>query len=206
MKNLSLILNVVLLIAVSVLYYLQFSNPKSTSAASSSDVATGSLQIAFINADSVLKNYDYFKVSGEKFESKKKKLDQDLRNRAQSFQNDYAAYQQNVGNLTIGQAKAIEEDLAKKQQNLQMYQESLSQELMGDQSKMTQELYGKVTDFLKKYGKEKGIQIVFKYDPGSDLLFGGDALDISKDVITGLNASYKQELANPKVDSTKTKK
>jgi outer membrane protein len=205
MKNLSLILNVVLLIAVSVLYYLHFSNSKSATVGSSS-VVPGSLQIAYINADSVLKNYDYFKASREKFESKGKKLDQDLRNRAQSFQNDYTAYQQNLGNMTIGQAKAVEEDLAKKQQNLRMYQESLNQQLMGDEAKMNQELYGKVTDFLKKYGKEKGIQIVFKYDPTSDLLFGGDGLDISQDVIQGLNASYKDEIANPKTDTTKTKK
>jgi outer membrane protein len=205
MKNLSLILNVVLLVAVSLLYYLHFSNSKTTTV-DSSNVVPGSLQIAYINSDSVLKNYDYFKVSREKIESKGKKLDQDLRNRAQSFQNDYAAYQQNLSNMTIGQAKAVEEDLAKKQQNLRMYQESLSQQLMGDQDKMNQELYGKVTDFLKKYGKEKGIQVVLKYDPSSDLLYGGDALDISNDVIQGLNATYKEEQGTPKTDTTKVKK
>ncbi|HEY5825066.1 MAG TPA: OmpH family outer membrane protein, partial [Cyclobacteriaceae bacterium] len=162
MKNLSLILNAVLIVAVGVLYYLHFASPKSASV-SSGNVSAANLQIAYINADSVLKNYDYFKVSREKLESKGQKLDADLRNRAQSLQNDYAAYQRNLGSMTIGQAKALEEDLTKKQQNLRMYQESLSQELMGEEQKINQELYGKVTDYLKKYGKEKGIQVVLKY-------------------------------------------
>jgi len=206
MKNLSLILNAVLLVAVAVLYYLHFASPKSSSVAGG-DVAVGDLKIAYINADSVLKNYDYFKISREKLESKGKKLDQDLRNRAQSLQNDYAAYQRNLSSMTIGQAKAVEEDLTKKQQNLRMYQESLSQELMGEESKMTQELYSKVTDYLKKYGKENGIQLVLKYDPSSDLLYAGDSLDISRNVIKGLNASYTEEQSSVKAtDTTSVKK
>lgn len=206
MKNLSLILNAVLLVAVAVLYYLHFASPKQSSV-SGGDVAVGDLKIAYINADSVLKNYEYFKISREKLESKGKKLDQDLRNRAQSLQNDYASYQRNLGSMTIGQAKAVEEDLTKKQQNLRMYQESLSQELMGEEGKMTQELYSKVTDYLKKYGKENGIQLVLKYDPSSDLLYAGDSLDISKNVIKGLNEAYKSEGANPvAADTTAAKK
>jgi outer membrane protein len=205
MKNLSLILNGVLLVAVAVLFYLHFAKPASQD--STSSVPAGDLKFAYINADTVLKYYDYFKVSRDKLEAKGKQLDADLRNRAQSFQNDYQAYQRNLSSMTIGQAKAVEEDLAKKQQNLRMYQESLSQQLMGEESKMTQELYGKVTDYLKQYAKEKGIQMVLKYDPSSDLLYGGDGLDISKEVISGLNDSYKAELASPKkADSTAVKK
>jgi outer membrane protein len=205
MKNLSLILNAILIVAVGVLYFLHFANPKTTSNAIENTGPTN-VPIAYINADSVLKNYDYFKVSREKLESKGQKLDQDLRNRAQSLQNDYTAYQRNLGSMTIGQAKAVEEDLTKKQQNLRMYQESLNQELLGEESKLNQELYGKVTDFLKKYGKEKGIQVVLKYDPSSDLLFAGDNLDITKDVTLGLNEAYKLEQSSPKADTTKTKK
>lgn len=206
MKNLSLILNIVLLLAVAVLYYLHFSPAANEPEQVTTDEAPANLKIAYINADSVLKYYDYFKVNRDRLESKGKKLDQDLRNRAQSLQNDYAAYQRNLSNMTIGQAKAVEEDLAKKQQNLRMYQESLSQELMGEEAKMTQDLYSKVTDFLKKYGKENGISFVFKYDPSSDLLYGGEALDISKEVTAGLNAAYLEEQSQPKADTTKAAK
>lgn len=192
MKNLSLILNIVLFAAVAVLYYLHFSAQKSSSTGTEIS-APKDLNIAYINSDSVLKYYDYFKVNRDKLESKGKKLDQDLRNRAQSFQNDYEAYQRNVSNLTIGQAKAVEEDLAKKQQNLQLYQQSLSQEMSVDEGKMTQELYKRVTDHLKVYGEQNGLQIVFKYDPTSDVLFGGPGLDITKQVVDGLNKEYALE-------------
>lgn len=193
MKNASIALNVVLLLAVAFLYYLHFSSRPSGGGALSAGTSGTDLKVAYINSDTVLKYYDYFKVNRERLESKGKKLDQDLRNRAENLQKDIESYQRNLSNLTIGQAKAIEEDLGKKQQNLRMYQESLSQELMVDESKMNQELYGKVTAFLKKFGQERGLQVVLKFDPSSDLLFGGDSLDITQEVIKGLNEDYKAE-------------
>ena len=204
MKNLSLVLNAILLVAVGVLYYLHFSTGKSSST-SESTVAAGDLKIAYINADTVLKYYEYLKTTKVKMEEKTKKMDQDYRNRAMGLQNEIAAYQRNVSNMTLGQVKAVEEDLGKKQQNLQMYQQSLSQQLMEEEAKIQRELYDRITVFLKKYGSEKGLQIVLKFDPTSDVLFAGQPLDISQDVITGLNAEYKLEGAKPKADSTATK-
>ncbi len=156
----------------------------------------------------MLKYYEFFNVNKEKLEAKGKKLDQDFRNRAQSLQNDISAYQRNVGSMTIGQAKAVEEDLGKKQQNLQLYQRSLEQEIMTEQGKMNEDLYARITAYLKQYGDEKGLQVVLKYDPSSDLLFGGKSIDITQDVIKGLNDAYKVENAKPAtpVDSTATKK
>ena len=37
------------------------------------------------------------------------------------------------------------------------------------------------------------MQVVFKYDPTSDVLYGGESLDITADVIKGLNEAYGVE-------------
>lgn len=207
MKNLSLALNIVLLVAVGVLYYLHFATPGSTANSDGSNDArpASDLQIAYINSDTVLKYYDYLKVSRDHLESKTKKMEQDLRNRAQGLQNEFAAYQRNVSNMTLGQVKATEEDLAKKQQNFQMFQQSLQQEMMEEESKLNKALYDRITAFLDKYGKEKGLQVVLKYDPTSDVLHVSEALDISQDVIKGLNEEYKVEQGGGKSDTTSAK-
>jgi outer membrane protein len=208
MKNLSLILNGVLLLLVAVLYYFHFAKNPSSSVSTGGSFTPTDLKIAFVNYDSILKNYEYFKANREKLEAKVKKLDQDLNNRAQSFRNDYESYQRNQGSLTMGQAKAIEEDLGKKQQNLQLYQQSLTQEMTADEAKLTQALYGRITEFLKKYCHETGLQVVFKFDTSSDILFGSVGLDVTKDVVNGLNIEYKSEKDAPGAgkDSTAVKK
>jgi outer membrane protein len=206
MKNLSLILNAVLLVAVAVLFYLHFSSTGSRTS-SSANVQAGELSIAYINSDSVLKNYDFFKDNQAVLEAKSQKMQIDYRNRAQSLQSEVTAYQRNQSNLTIGQARALEEDLTKKQQNLQMYEQSLSQELMNEQSKMTKELYERITGFLKKYSQENGLQVVLKFDTSSDVLYGGEGLDITSAVVKGLNEAYKTEkTGGAKADSTAVNK
>ncbi len=206
MKNLSLILNAVLLVAVGILFYLHFSAGKPAAQAASAG-APGDLSIAYINSDSVLKHYDYLKINKLQLEEKTKKMDQDYRNRAMGLQNEIAAYQRNVSSMTLGQVRATEEDLGKKQQNLQLFQQSLGQQLMEEEAKLNKELYDRITVFLKKYGQEKGLQVVLKFDPTSDVLFAGEGLDISDDVITGLNAEYQIEKSGgkSKADSTSVK-
>ncbi len=201
MKNLNIIVSGLLVAAVAVLYYLHF---KSTRVIHGSmDVTPSSpVAVAYINADTVLKYYEYFKVNQEKLKKKGEKYTNDLKNRAQGLQTEYNNYQRNLSNLTIGQAKAIEEDLARKQQNLQVEEQRLSQELMAEQGRMNEELYKNITDFLKEYSKQKGLQVVLKYDPSSDLLFAGDSLDISADVIAGLNSAYQEEGKASPSDST----
>ncbi len=208
MKNAPIALSGISLVAVAILYYLHFSSSPRTTQTGGTEIAAGSLKLAYINSDTVLKYYDYYKEVKVRFEAKGKKLDQDLQNRAQALQNEIGAYQRNVSTMTIGQAKAVEEDLGKKQQNFRLYQQSIEQDLANEQGKVNTELYGNITTYLKKFGAEKGLEAVLKYDPTSDLLYGSAGIDITKEVIKGLNEAYqlKQKDATSKKDSVVVKK
>lgn len=202
MKNISLTLNGILIVAVGILYFLQFSKSEETSEPEGETQAFPSeLRIAYINSDSVLANYEYFKEVAAKLEAKGKTFDSDLRNRAESLQREITTYQQNANNLTVNQARATEESLGQKQQNLQLYQQNLTQQLTQEEASLNEELYKKVTDFLKAYSAERDIHLVFKYDLSSDVLFGGESLDITKDVVEGLNAAYAAEPDSVEVEN-----
>ena len=90
MKDLSLILNAVLLVAVGVLFYLHFSGSKPAVSGGGGTLtgAPGELKIAYVNSDSILQNYDYLKANKVQLEEKTKKIEQEYRNRAQGLQNE----------------------------------------------------------------------------------------------------------------------
>jgi outer membrane protein len=215
-KNLSIVLNVILSVAVIVLYILHFSGKPGSAdiaGAGAGTVSPSEFSIAYVNSDSLLTNYDFFKDLEKKFMDKRDKLNAEYQNRAEGLQREIGNFQSTAGNMTISQARAVEEDLRKKQQNLMMYQEQLGQQLMQEEASMNSDLYERVAEYLQKHGKNKNLQIVLTYTKGSGVLYANDSLDITKEVIVGLNETYQQEKdggskaakpAEAKTDSTTT--
>lgn len=203
MKNASLILNGVLLVAVVVLFVLHFSTPKSASGGVVGNGTPSNLKVAYVSQDTVLKYYEFVKENSAKLDAKVNSLQQQLTNRQTALQREVQQYRANVNTLTIGQAQAVEQDLQQKTQNLQMFEQQLAQQLDDERLRVNTELYEKITAFLKTYSQQSGIEIILKLDRGSDLLYAGDSLDISKDVVKGLNEAWKIESTKPaKADTT----
>jgi outer membrane protein len=82
-QNLSLALNVVLLIAIVILYVLHFkgaptksSHHKKTADTSTVNLSQGS--IVFVNSDSLFKKYDLFTEMRDQMEAKQKKMEGEL--------------------------------------------------------------------------------------------------------------------------------
>lgn len=195
-NNISIILNVVLLIAVGVLYVLHFSGGSTSEGESEAELSQTSPEdfaIAYVNSDSLLKNYNFFKELEKQLIAKSEKLNSEYQNRAEGLQKEITNFQSTAGNMTISQARAVEEDLRKKQQNLMMYQEQLGQQLRGEEAKMNSDLYDKVSDYLMDYGLDKNLQLVLTYTKGSGVLYADDGLDITDQILTGLNDAFNEE-------------
>jgi len=104
--------------------------------------------------------------------------------------------------MTINQARAIEEDLMRKQQNLMKYQETLTQDLMQEENRLNQLLYDRVSGFLKGYAAENNYRIVFTFRRGNALMYAEDGMDITREVIIKLNEAYaKGDKTEVKEDS-----
>jgi len=88
----------------------------------------------------------------------------------------------------------------KKQQNLRVYQEDLSRKLRQKEAELNNELYKTISDYLKSYGDENNLQLVLTYSRGSDVLYANEGLEITNEVIEGLNKAY-----NAESDSTDSK-
>ncbi len=207
MKNLSIVLNVILLIAVAVLYVLHFSNSNTESTSSTNEtevINLKDLSIAYVNTDSILKNYTFFEELSSQFEEQQKKAEANLQRRAQGLQQEVVNFQNTAGNMTRNQAMAVQEDLQKKEQNLMQYEQKLRQDLMLEEAKMTDSIYTKLTGFLKEYGKENDLKLVLTYQRGSGVLFANDGLNITDIVIDGLNEAHSKKQTQPS-DSTGTK-
>lgn len=151
-------------------------------------------KIVFVDSDSLLNKYEYFKVLKTKMEAKGKAADADLKAKGQAFQRDMQQYQSQANSMTAEQRSETEQRLARKQQELQAYQQNAGAAFQNEQAKEQEALYNKVADYLKEYAKKKGYKMVLKYQKGmGDILFADASLDVTSEVIKGLNEAYAKE-------------
>ncbi|MFN3996552.1 OmpH family outer membrane protein [Algoriphagus sp.] len=171
-------------------------------------IAAVDLKVAFVYTDSVINKYDYFKKMSEEITSKGKRFDSDLQSRARGFEQEVATFQQTGGNMTPNQARAKQDELVQKEQNLMTYRNNLMQELSADEAKMMNDIYEQVQLYIKEYAAENDIDIILSYTRGGAMWYASDAMDVTASVVEGLNNKYSSKTpgaTTTKADSTAKK-
>jgi outer membrane protein len=194
-NNFSTIWKALLTLAVAVLFYLHFKgNASDGSAATVADASKGK-KIVFVQADSLLKQYDYYKDFQKEFENKGFQLQNDLGNRARSFQNEVAFFQQKAqqGGMTQEQGQSVQQQLGKKEQEIAQYRDAQLAKLEEERLKRTEQFYSNIYDYIKRYNKENGYEFVLGYSKGGGILFADPSLEVTAKIVAGLNKEYKEK-------------
>lgn len=198
MKKLSLILNIVLLVAVAVLFYLHFSarpqaaQPATGNALVSDPSASHSLTIAYVNIDSLEAHYGYFQQKKAELAKEQESIQRDLSSRAQALQNEVAQLQKKAATMTQAEGEAAQQSVMQKQQALQQREQDLRQKFLQDQQDFNTDLHSRLTAFLKKYNENRHYTYILSYsEMASDILLKDSAYDVTADVIKGLNEAGK---------------
>lgn len=195
MKKAFIISNAILGIAVVVLFILQFSGAKKaavTAPVVGKDVKTA--PVVYVNIDSLVKGYTMYTDMQSEYEGKAKKKEEEFGSKMKSFQRDVKDFQDKVqkGLVTRSQAQTMQEGLAKREQELGQLRQQFQTELGEEEGVMLRKIHYSIQEFLKEYNKTKGYSIILSTNAGGTVLYGEDALNITQDVLKGLNAGYKK--------------
>jgi len=185
----------ILFVAVGVLYYLHFntSNPAAVTSSTAANHVVKPSSIVFVNSDSLLANYVFLKVKKEGLEAKHKKITAELEAEGGRLQSDAESYRQNGSMMTNEQRQRTEEQLVMRQQQLVEKQKMQMSKLDDEQESINEELFKKLTGYLKVYNKEKNYQFILGYQKGGGILLANDSLDITQSILDGLNKQYSEE-------------
>lgn len=179
-----------------------------TPAATSDSLAVAAnADIVYINSDSLLTKYEYFKDARSRFQAKTEKAEKDLQAKASAFEKEVQNYQRTGGNMSMEQRASTEKKLAQRQQQLQQQSQATGNQLATEEAEEMKKIYDRVEAYLQKLSQEKGYKMVLTYSRGqSAILYGDSTLDITGEVLDGLNAAYGEEKEAAKTKETATKK
>ncbi len=201
MKSTSIVLNIILLIAVSVLYYLHFAShtPSVTQATNATNKITSANnpKIAYFEMDSLENQYGYIKEIRNELKNKQIDMNAELTKLRKSYESRIAQLQEKASTMSQTEGEAAQREVAQMHQNVAAKEQSLNQSFQEETYKKMQTVSKQIEDFLKQYNKGKGYAYIITSQPGL-IYYKDPTYNVTKDLVDGLNAQYKQEAKSKK--------
>ncbi len=157
-------------------------------------MGNGSLTIAYVVSDSISKNYKY--VIDMKNELSTKQMDIEAK-----LKREYNRYEETLKSLQeksqdpLALRSELEEGqkkLAGMQQSIGLKEQQYQAEYAQFEAGKYEEYHKRVAAFIRDYAKENGIDIVFGYQLGANVIYVNQGFNITNAVVAGLNAEYKK--------------
>ncbi len=201
MKNGLLILNVILAIAVGVLFYLHFaSSPakisKKTEEASmsrsgNSTASTAGASIAYIEMDSLENAYAMIKDVKSELSRKEEAMNSELTGLEKQYRSRESYYQGQAPTMNQVQSESATKEMMDLQQKIRGRKQNLDQEYQQLYMTKMKDVKTRIENFLKDYNKDGRYTYILAYEPGL-FYYKDSAFNITADVIAGLNKLYKK--------------
>ena len=194
MRNLLPAINIILLILVGYLYYLHFHKEKTPVliTKTSGAVALPSCnKVAYLDLDSLQSNYGYYKKIKGEFERKQQASAGEIASLQKRYQGRAVQLQQKGPTMSQPEQESAMKEINQMQQDLQAKKQVLDNELYTYNAKMKEDILTRIQNYLKEYNKDGRYDYIFSYEPGF-MFYKDTSLNITKDVIKGLNDLYSQ--------------
>lgn len=148
--------------------------------------------IVYFNLDRVLDEYDMANDLRSEVEAKVNAIQKDvdrrqknLENAAKDFENKY-----NKGLMTSATIASQQKKLQQQQLNFQQFAQEKQQEIMEEQQVMMNKLADAIKTYIENYNDEKQYALILSNQASVPVITGDPSLDITDEIIAGLNAEY----------------
>lgn len=147
---------------------------------------------AYFELDRVIEEFDMANDLRAVVETKANNIQADITRRANKIQADYNELQDkiNKGLITRSTAEVQAQKLGQQEQNFNNYAAQKQQEIQEEQIVMMNQIGDAIKTFVDKYNEEKQYQMIFANQANSPIVSALPALNITEEILAGLNEEY----------------
>lgn len=199
MNKTQIVVDAILAVAVIALFTLFFTRKPAGQAVASAEnvvVAEGNLPIAYLNLDSVLTQYQFAIEASDKLMTKQEDARLKLNTKARTLQSEAADFQRKLENgafMSRDRAEQKQQELLKKQNDLQELEAKLTNDIMLENQKLNMQLADTINNFLREFNADGRYQVIFANAGKDNILQAADGYDITAEVVEALNARYNKK-------------
>lgn len=210
LQKISLAINAVLIAAVAWLFVLQYSGEDNSNNAPAQDSSTSvpfvrdtanvgkdvNAKIAYFEMDSIVHGYELMKDKTDLLMQEEKRLTREMEREQKAGQ---ARYNELIGKdrtySTQAEMQADEAELQGLMVKLQELEERSRNDLMSLQQDIMVEVLQNLQNFLSDYNDQQGFDYIISMQQEGQVWAGNPQLNITNDVLNGLNSSYTEKQA-----------
>lgn len=153
-------------------------------------------RIAFFYMDSVQKNYELIAEKDRRFRSEGQRLEGSLKSEMAKAQ---ARYEELMAKdhtySTQAEVAKDEQELQQLMARIQGQQANSEEQLARLEAQMLTEITQELRGYMEQYNKTAGFDYIFSVQNGGQVWVGNEGLDISDELINGLNERYRASKA-----------
>lgn len=215
------IVNCILLVGLILLYIFHFTGigAKGGKGLANADakapvvVGEGGLKIAYVNTDSLNANYKYIKDLEKELNAFKQGKENSLKQQmdklqadGKALQDDYQNYLQNGSSMSLTQQQNKEAELKKRDAEINKRAKQLAQleqdytsQILEKQTSENKKMIDAVYAFIREYNAQNQQFNLILAKTGTELpfiLYGDEAMDITDEIVKGLNEEYEKVNSN----------
>ncbi len=156
---------------------------------------TGALtdaRIAFFLMDSVQRKFELIKEKDDSFAAEARRLQSGIESKQAKAQSRYQELMaKDHAYSTQAEVDKDEKELQGLAAELQQMQADGEQRMARMEGEMLKEITDELQDYLKVYNEAAGFDYIFSVQGGGQIWVGNDDLNITTDVVDGLNARHR---------------
>ena len=148
-------------------------------------------KFAYVNSRVLITKYKGMEAAQAEFQQKSSiwqanmdTLQKELNAAIEKFRNDEASMSKKEKELS-------NQLIQSKQREFRQYQGSIQQKAAQEDQQMTQKVYDEINAYIKDYSEKKGYKMVWAITDVGNIVHGEEALDITEEIVTGLNQAYE---------------
>ena len=194
--NKSLIfINIILLVAVAVLFFLFFKNSngnyfsKSAEKSNESSPDQKSFRVAYFDMDSIEANFSLFKTMQKEIAKKEDSINSIMNSARMNLQSKYRKYQEQRSMMTPYDIEQASNELSKMDMEIKNNEQSLNQAFQSFYMNKQQEVISIIKKYCLEYNKDGRYSFIISNEPGL-IYYKDTAYNITAELLKGLNDFY----------------
>lgn len=193
-----LTLNIILVVAVGILFFLFFTRKDKTvtnlTTRTSSDTAAQwqRIPVAYFDMDSVEANFSLFKQMQTEVVKREAGINDTINQMRAAFQNYYQKLQAQGANLTPRQRDSLGNELAQMDMEIKNRATELNQNYQTYYMSKQQEIVTRIKDYCKVFNKDRKYSYIIAREPGL-FYYTDTTYNVTTELLKGLNSFYAKK-------------